>query len=89
MTILKDLKCQDHATLLVVMYWMVPNTLYWQVEVSKANHLYWIFSNLAGTVFLLALVAITKLRSRVRNADLTHKVVQHINHHLRVPAPGT
>jgi hypothetical protein len=66
----------------------VPNTVYWQVEVSKPNNLYENFSNLAGSIFLLALVAIAKLKARVRDADLTHEIVQRINHLLRAPAPG-
>lgn len=34
------------------------------------------------------MVAIAELKTRVRDADLTHEIVQRINHLLRAPAAG-
>jgi hypothetical protein len=42
-----------------------------------------------GSLFLLALVAVAKLKARVRDADLTPEVVLRINHLLRAPAMST
>lgn len=58
------------------------------MEVSESKLLSGIFSKLAGTVFILALAAVAKLKARVRDSDLTHEVVQRINHLLRAPAEG-
>ena len=70
------------------MCWTVPNTVYWQVEVSETKFPCGIFSKLAGTVFLLALVAVAKLKARVCDSGLTHEFVQWIKYLLRVPAWG-
>jgi len=46
-------------------------------------------SELPGSVFLLAVAAIAKLKTRVRDTDLTHEVDQRINLLLQAPALGT
>jgi hypothetical protein len=40
-----------------------------------------------GSIFMLAIAAVAKLKLRVRDVELTHEVVQRINHLMRDPHP--
>jgi hypothetical protein len=43
----------------------------------------------SGSIFLLAILAVAKLRSRVRDVELTSEIVQRISQLMRNPRQGT
>jgi len=58
---------------------------------GKLNSFSWrgqIWAIPLGSIFLLMIMAVAKLKSRVRDAELTSEVVQRISQLMRNPRPG-